>query len=107
MLINRFRWEDEEMARLESRRFQRVQSTLIFDGVLAVKSKGIHNLNKKQMYILMIELVVNKFGNNKFLNIMFAESGVLSLKIEYLEGFLKDVSQPFFSNLTNSPDHEI
>ena len=107
MMINRFRWEDENIASLEGYRFERVQSTLVFEGVLTVQSKGIKQTNRSQFWILTLETSQKAVDEAQFINVIFADSGTISLKVECIEVFLKDVSQPFFSNLTQLPNHGI
>ena len=41
VLLNRFRWEDRDTAEQAKRRYERVQSLLVFEDVLAVQSQGI------------------------------------------------------------------
>ena len=41
LLLNRFRWEDRDAAESAKRRYERVQSLLVFQDVLSVKSQGI------------------------------------------------------------------
>lgn len=107
MMINRFRWEDENIARLENRRFERVQSILVFEGVLTAKARGINQSNSNKFWILMIEASEIIARETQFINVKFAELGEISLQVEYIEVFLRDVSQPFFSNLARLPNHGI
>ena len=107
MLLDRFMWEDEKNARIQKRPFQRIQSTLSFEGVLMVKSKNIEKFSDKTlMWLLTIEFPQGRDNSRKYLNLVFAKAGVISLEIEYIEVFLKDVSQPYISRVKNAPNHE-
>ena len=107
MLINRFRWEDENFVRFDGGPFERVQSTLVFEGVLTAQSKGIEQKHMNQYWILMIEVSQNENNQSQFIKVKFADSGTISLQVEYIEAFLKDVSRPFYSSLTRLPNHGI
>ena len=107
MLLDRFMWEDEKNARIQKRPFQRIQSTLSFEGVLMVKSKNIEKFSDKTlMWLLTIEFPQGRDNSRKYLNLVFAKAGVISLEIECIEVFLKDVSQPYISRVKNAPNHE-
>ena len=41
LLINRFRWEDQQAAERRGRTYERVQSLLVFDNVTAVSSNEL------------------------------------------------------------------
>lgn len=106
LLINRFRWEDEDAARLRGRAFERVQSLLVVDNVLRVASQGIDRSDSDM--ILSVLSVTFEPGEDSAGHVLLtlAGDGGLRLEVEALEVSLKDVTRPYQAPSRSAPEHE-
>ena len=107
LLLNRFRWEDEDAARRRGRAFERVQAVLAFDNVLHVASQGIDRSDKD--VVLSLLSVVFEPGEDAAGTVMLtlAGDGAIRLSVEALEVVLKDVTRPYVAPSHHSPDHDL
>lgn len=106
LLINRFRWEDEDAARLRGRAFERVQSLLVVDNVLRVASQGIDRSDPDM--ILSVLAVTFESGEDGAGHVLLtlAGDGGLRLEVEALEVSLKDVTRPYQAPSKSVPEHK-
>lgn len=105
LLLNRFRWEDEEAARLRGRAFERVRSLLVVDNVLGVASQGIARDDKD----LVLSLLSIAFEPGEdcagVVLLTLAGDGAIRLSVEALEVTIKDVTRPYQAPSHKAPDH--
>jgi Protein of unknown function (DUF2948) len=105
LLLNRFRWEDEEAARKRGRAFERVQSLLVVDNVLGVASQGIERGDKD----LVLSLLSIAFEPGEdcagVVLLTLAGDGAIRLNVEALEVTIKDVTRPYQAPSHKAPDH--
>ncbi|SHI50206.1 Protein of unknown function [Shimia gijangensis] len=105
VLVNRFRWEDAEAAKLRGRNVERVQSLLVVDNVLQVASQGVDRSDKDMiMSLLSVEFEAGDDAAGDVL-LTLAGDGVIRLTVEALEVTLKDVTRPYLAPSGHVPDH--
>ncbi|WP_037309061.1 DUF2948 family protein [Ruegeria halocynthiae] len=105
LLLNRFRWEDKDAAARRDRRFERVQSVLVFDSVLSVASQGIDRSDKDLILsLLSVDFEAVEDGAGQVL-LTLAGDGAIRLKVEALDATLKDVTRPYLAPSGQAPHH--
>jgi DUF2948 family protein len=105
LLVNRFRWEDEDAARQRGRAFERVQSLLVVDNVLNVASQGVERSDKETVYsLLSVMFEPGKDCAGEVL-LTLAGDGAIRLSVEALEVNLRDVTRPYQAPSRKAPDH--
>lgn len=105
LLVNRFRWEDEDAARKRGRAFERVQSVLVVDNVLTVASQGIDRSDKDMVLsLLSVEFEAGEDGTGHVL-LTLAGDGAIRLQVEALDVSLKDVTRPYLAPSKHAPNH--
>lgn len=105
LLINRFRWEDADQARRESRPYERVRAVLMISDVLRVQSDGIAQGDKDLVLELLgITWQPGEDGAGRLL-LQFSGDGQLALDAECLNLELRDVTQPYLAPSGKAPHH--
>ncbi|MFT7596495.1 MAG: hypothetical protein ACI8R4_003830 [Paracoccaceae bacterium] len=105
LLLNRFRWEDGEAARLRGRAFERVQSLLVVDDVLRIASQGIDRSDKDTILsLLSVTFEPGEDGTGHVL-LTLAGDGAIRLEVEALNVTLKDVTRPYMAPSKKAPAH--
>lgn len=105
LLLNRFRWEDEEAARKRGRAFERVRSLLVVDNVLGVASQGLDRDDGDTVCsLLSVTFAPDKDCAGQLL-LTLAGDGAIRLNVEALEVSLRDVTRPYQAPSRNMPEH--
>lgn len=105
LLVNRFRWEDAEHARRQGRPFERVQSLLVFDDVLAARSDGVDPADKDLILALLsIGFEPGEDGAGT-VRLVLAGDGEIALGVECLDVTLADVTRPYEAPSGQAPHH--
>lgn len=105
LLLNRFRWEDAELARRDARVYERVRSVLLISDVLRVQSDGIQRDDKDLVLeLLALSWQPAKDGAGRLL-LEFAGDGTLALDVECLNVDLRDVTRPYAALSGKMPQH--
>ena len=105
MLLNRFRWEDQDAAARRGRAFERVRSLLVFDSVLSVASQGIDRSEKDMILsVLSVDFEAGEDGAGQVL-LTLAGDGVIRLSVEAIDATLKDVTRPYVAPSGQAPRH--
>ncbi len=103
--LNRFRWEDAARAQKAGRGYERVQSLLVIEEVLAVQSSGLDRANGT----LALQLLMLSFdaadAPGGWLNLHLSGEAKLRLKIEALDVSLRDLSRPYLAPSGKMPGH--
>ena len=100
VLLNRFRWEDRQVAAPE-----RVQSVLIVEDVENVQTSGLDERSSDTvMSLLSMEFVAGAEGAGRLL-LTFAGDGELAVDVEALEVTLTDVTRPYSAPAGQRPSH--
>lgn len=106
LLLNRFRWEDAEAAKTQNRRFERVQSLLVFEGVLGVKTSGLDRAARDTVLsLLSIGLTEDGQGGGT-VTLILAGDGAIALQVEALDASLRDSTRPYFAPSGKLPSHQ-
>jgi hypothetical protein len=106
LLLNRFRWEDRDAAERARRGYERVQSLLVFEGVLSVKSQGIDRREADTVLsLLSIAFQPGAEGAGR-IDLTLAGDGAIALEVEALDATLRDVSRPYLAPSGRAPAHE-
>ncbi len=105
LLVNRFRWEDRSAAQAQHRRFERVQSLLVFHDVLSVQTSGIDRADTDTVLSLMqIAYEPGPDGMGRAM-LLLSGDGSVALQLESLDVQLRDVTRPYLAPSGKVPDH--
>ena len=105
ILLNRFRWEDADNARLRKRSFERVQSLLVIEDVMKVQSQGVDKADPDMVFsLLSIDFEAGEDGTGR-VALTLAGDGVIGLEVEALEVLLRDVTRPYIAPSFKAPSH--
>lgn len=105
LLLNRFRWEDRDAATRAGRAFERVQSLLVVQDVLAVRTNGIDR-GDQEMVLSLLTLAFEAGADGAgALVLTLAGDGALSLQVEALDITLTDVTRPYRAPSGKAPTH--
>lgn len=105
LLVNRFRWE--EAARAErGGAAERVQSVLVIEDALAVRSLGIRpGDGETVLSLLSLGFEPGAEGGGRVV-LTLAGDGAVAVEVEALEVVLRDVTRPWASPAGRAPLHE-
>ena len=105
LLINRFCWELNDLSKKKSSNMLRINSIMSFNSVLSVKSAGIQQNNNSDITSLLT-INYNFFNFEKqAIDLIFSGNSQISLNIECIDVFLKDISEPFEGTTSKQPKH--
>ncbi len=105
LLLNRFRWEDRDIAQSRGRAVERVQSVLIFGDVAKVQSQGIERGDPDLVLsLLSVSWEPGEDGTGRAL-LTLAGDGVIALDMETIDAKLQDVTRPYAAPSKKSPGH--
>ncbi|MDG1369271.1 MAG: DUF2948 family protein [Paracoccaceae bacterium] len=94
-LLYRFRWEDVDWADAQKREYERVATALTLDDVLAVRTRGVDNQNKEQVFnTLSAEFEAGEDGAG-VLRVACSGDTMFEFKVECLNVALADLTQPW------------
>lgn len=107
LLINRFRWEDRIAAERARRDFERVQTLLIFEDVMAVRANGVDPADK-DLVIAILGLVFEpgEDGQGR-ITIALSGEGEIALDVECINIMLRDVTRPHKALSKLVPNHPL
>lgn len=107
ILLNRFRWEDQEAARKAGRPFERVRSLLVAEDVQSARTQGLDPRDKDTILsLLSVSFVPGADGTGR-LTFVLAGDGAIALEVEALELRLDDVTKPYLAPSRKAPDHKL
>lgn len=104
LLINRFRWEDADRARVEGRGFERVRALLMVNDVLKLQSDGVDRDADTVLELLALAWTPGEDGTGQ-LSLEFAGDGTLAADVECINLELRDVTRPYFAPSGKAPAH--
>ncbi|GLS86736.1 hypothetical protein GCM10010873_17100 [Cypionkella aquatica] len=105
LMLNRFRWEYLEAAEKAGRQFERVQSLLVFEDVLAVQTQGIDRGDKDMVLSLLDVTFAPGADGTGVVTLVLAGDGAIALQVEALDASLRDVTRPYLAPSGKVPDH--
>lgn len=107
LLLNRFRWEDADRAKLRKRDFERVQSVMVIEDVMAVKSQGVDPSDSDMVYsLLSVAFHPSEDGMGR-IELTLAGDGAVAIDVEALEVALRDVTRPYVAPSKQAPAHDL
>ena len=107
VLLNRFRWEDRDHAQSADRKYERVQSLLVFHDVLSVQTMGIDRADKDTVLsLLQIGFEAGSDGTGR-VTLILSGDGSVGLQIETLDAQLRDVTRPYLAPSGKQPEHSL
>ncbi|QMU57173.1 MAG: DUF2948 family protein [Boseongicola sp.] len=105
ILINRFRWEDADLADRRDRPFERVQSVLTIEDAMHVTSQGIDRSDGDFiMSLLAVDFDAGEDGTGRIM-LTLAGDGAIAIEVEALEVSLTDVTRPYVAPSGKVPQH--
>jgi Protein of unknown function (DUF2948) len=105
LLLNRFRWEDRDAAESSGRKYERVQSLLVFEDVLSVQTTGIDRGDKDTVLSLLDLQFTPGADGMGTMTLLLAGDGAIALNLESLDATLRDTSRPYFAPSGKAPNH--
>lgn len=105
LMLNRFRWEDRAAAERAGRKFERVQSLLVFEDVLAVRTTGIDRADSKTILSLLEIAYAPGSDGTGTVTLILAGDGAIALEVEALDATLRDVTRPYLAPSGKAPAH--
>ena len=105
MFVYRFRWELLPIGKLGSISFSRVNTVLIFDGVLQVSSLGIKNALANDV-LSLLRMDLKSYKDFDEIKLTFSGNIFIKLRVEFLDIRLKDLQSLNNSAVSNIPKHE-
>ena len=106
LLLNRFRWEDNEKAKRQGRDVERVQSLLVFENVIKVASQGVDRA-RADMVLSVLSLDAKEADGAENVVITLAGDGAIRVTCEAIEVTLKDVTRPYLAASKKTPWHPV
>lgn len=103
MLLNRFRWEDAEAAKVAKRKPERVRAALVCDDVLGVRARGLDPSDGDTIFSLLSIAFEPGDAPSGRVVMTLAGDGELALDVECLDMRLIDLTRPW--NARGTPDH--
>ena len=107
LLLNRFRWEDRAAAVEAGRKFERVQSLLVFENVVSVRSSGIDRQDRETILSLLHVDFVATDEVSGVVTLVLAGDGAIALEVEALDATLRDVTRPYLAPSGKAPAHDL
>ena len=105
-LLKRFRWEDVELAKLQGRDPERVQSLLVIQNATGLASKGI---DRKQADVVLSLMSLEFLGAEDGIGdliLTFSGEGALKVPVDGLVVALRDVTRPYVAPSKQVPNHD-
>lgn len=102
VLVNRFRWEDAG----RGDGYERVQSILVIEDAMAVRSQGIDPKDREVVLsLLALSFEPGEDGTGRVV-LTLAGDGAVAVEVEALEVVLRDVTRPWAAPSGRAPVHE-
>jgi hypothetical protein len=107
LLVNRFRWEDRDAADRAKRGYERVQSLMVVQDVLSVRSQGIdRGAADTVLSLLSVGFEAGADGAGRMI-LTLAGDGAIALEVEAVDVALRDVTRPYLAPSRRAPDHGV
>ncbi len=106
MFLYRFRWELLPNKKSGSIPSRRIQSIIIFDGVLGVSSLGLNNVLLENV-LSLLKIDLSSYQNFEEIKLIFSGNVVIKLRAEFLDLRLRDLQSLGKARLSRVPNHEI
>ena len=102
-LLYRFRWEDADNAAKERREYERIATAFTVEDVLAVRSRGVDNRDKEQVFNTLSLAFEPAEDGSGVLRIACSGDAMFEFDVECLNVSLVDLTQPWAAG--GKPEH--
>ena len=106
LLINRFRWEDKNLAQLRNIKAERVQSLLMISHVKSISSSGFSPKQKDKILSILSASFDGEDGGSGSISIVLSGNGGIRVEVDALEIHLRDVTMPYIAPSGTAPEHD-
>ncbi|MEZ7813595.1 MAG: DUF2948 family protein [Paracoccaceae bacterium] len=107
LLLNRFRWEDVNAAKVQKRQFERVQSLLVISNVMQIKTVGLNLADKAAPLSLLTLQWLASEDSAGVITLSLAGGGGIAVFVETIGAQLRDVTRPYLAPSGLMPQHDI
>jgi hypothetical protein len=105
VLLNRFRWEDQQTAERLGRPYERVRALLIISDVRGVATQALERgAGAAVLSILDLAWQPGEDGTGKLV-LTLAGDGAIALDVECIDIALRDVTRPYLAPSRRAPQH--
>ena len=105
LLINRFRWENKNLAQLRNIKAERVQSLLMISHVKSISSSGFSPKQKDKILSILSASFDGEDGGSGSISIVLSGNGGIRVEVDALEIHLRDVTMPYIAPSGTAPEH--
>lgn len=106
LLLNRFRWEDQDRAERGKRGYERVRTVLLIRQVLGVSSQGVDRSDQDMVLsLLSLRFEPGDAPPAGRLVLTLAGDGALRCTVDCLEVIAQDVTRPYLAPSGRVPAH--
>jgi len=105
LLLNRYRWEDNERA-ARANDHERVRAMLVIEDVERVQSAGLPQEGDFVLSLLSLAWEPGEDGAGRLI-LTFAGDGAIAVTVEALEVLLQDVTRPYPAPSRHAPGHDV
>ena len=106
LLINRFRWEDKNLAQLRNIKAERVQSLLMISHVKSISSSGFSPKQKDKILSILSASFDGEDGGSGSISLVLSGNGGIRVEVDALEIHLRDVTMPYIAPSGTAPEHD-
>ena len=106
LLLNRFRWEDKELAERLRHDYERVRSVLLIKDVMNVVDGGTSGTDRGNIFALLeVGFEPGEDGTGTITLILAGDQDIV-LEVECIDVTLTDVTRPHRAVSRNAPGHD-
>lgn len=105
LVLNRFRWEDSDVAAAKGHPFERVKTALVIESVQGVRSRGLDPKERDMVVSVLAMTFEPRDDCAGRLVIALAGDGDLALDVECLDVSLTDLTRPWVATSKTPPRH--
>lgn len=105
MLLNRFRWEDKELAEHAQRDYERVRAVLVLNDVTDVEAGDLAQIGEEAVLSLLAIAFTPGPDGTGTLTLTLSGDREIVAPVECLNVSLTDVSRPYRAPSRKSPSH--
>ena len=105
ILINRMKWESSNQLKENKGKPLRVMTILFFRWVLSVKSRGLERKGVGK-YFNLLDVNYKSIDGLNLIKLVCSGNIEISLEVEYLEAFMKDIGKVYYAKSGKFPSHK-
>ena len=104
-LLNRFRWEDKQLAERRGRDVERVQALLCIEDVMRVRHQGLDMRSSDTVLSLLALAFRPGADGTGCIELTFSGDGAIAADVEAVNVTLQDVTRPYVAPSKSVPGH--